>query len=708
MPEGKAEIIVKDAKVSELPESLQEDYRKKLGELKNLTKEQEKRLKKFLKKQIESWNQDTDELHRKLEEWNDLAEGVPAQENGFYEDSPNTHVPITETYMDVYGAIIKRSILNAANLWYGDIEPGNDQIRDHVASIDELMNWKARNEWNIADSLSDIIYPVDRDGLAYMQVTWAEEFKKSKDILLITNADEFLQEFPTPDDAGLSPQKYEAFRKHVTSTATEENPIEVPIEFEKRVYQGNKGDIVELANFVMFPAWSPSIKHDLTRGYGKLYPMNKQTLKQKAEAKIFYKEAVDKLIKKKGKTEVSGYMKSVFEHQGYRRDASGNEFNLFELVIWGSLDIKDKDGTRGDTSKLLVTYDFDNDELVQCIDYPYRVDFYAPFRINKRPNQNRGRGIPERTVDMNDEIDRQHNNRMMTNEIANVPSFKGKRSKNKAFDPEAEENRWRPGVIFWLEDPDSFEQFKVQPTDLGQSMAEEKNNVTTLDLYLGSATALLSGGVAPGDPNAPGNKTATMIQQSNLRMDQPLDEFREGVEDVGDICLSHLYQFGPPILEFIKQREENGQVEKKTQTLHKKYIRKGIKMKMSGVTVLQNADAELTKGLNLYRTLMQEPTFAQDDERRVKVLQDSLRNGRVPNREKYLPPMEEVRKKMVEIQKQALEQLQAEQKAQEEEAETQAQDKRLKDANTQLRIKSTAEKIAEAGLEFPETPGGSQ
>ena len=44
MPEGKAEIIVKDAKVSELPESLQEDYRKKLGELKNLTKEQEKRL----------------------------------------------------------------------------------------------------------------------------------------------------------------------------------------------------------------------------------------------------------------------------------------------------------------------------------------------------------------------------------------------------------------------------------------------------------------------------------------------------------------------------------------------------------------------------------------------------------------------------------------------------------------------------------------
>ncbi len=718
MPDEQVEIAGK-AEISELPESLKEDARKRLGELRVLTKEQEKRIKRWLRKRIDEFNQDSGELHRKLEEWNDLCEGIPAQANGPYEDSPNTHVPITETYMDVYGAVEKRSILNAANIWYTTVEPGNDKLMDHVADIDELMNWKARNEWNIASVIEDVMYPTNRDGLAHIQVTWAEDFEKSNDILLIINEQDFINEFPTPEDTGKTPKEYEKLKAFVRKNASEENPVEIPITFEKRKYVGNKGDVVELANFVSFPAWAPSIKHDLCRGYGKIYQMNKQTLKKKSDDKVFYKDAVKSLIKKRGKAETTGYMKSVYEHQGYSKNSTGNEFNLHEMTVWGRLDKlseKDKEDKNQNefdgTDKLLVTYDYDHDELVQCMDYPYRRDNYATFKINKRPNQNRGRGIPERTVTMNDEVDRQHNNRMMTNEIANVPSFKGKRSKNKLFDPSAEENRWRPGVIFWLEDPSTFEQFKVQPTDLGQSMAEEQNNIKTLDLYLGSATSLLSGGVSPGDPNAPGNKTETMIQQSNLRMDVPLGEIRDGVDEVGAICLSHLYQFGPPVLQFIKETqeevEENGQMVQKTQrktaTLYKKYIRAGIKLNTSGVTVIQNPDTELNKGLNLYGVLLQEPTFAQDDERRVKVLSDALRNGRVPNREKYLPPLQEVRQKMIEIQKEALKLLEAEK---EEERKKQL-DKNIQDANRDLKVKNTAQKTAESNLQFPETQGGSQ
>ena len=63
---------------------------------------------------------------------------------------------------------------------------------------------------------------------------------------------------------------------------------------------------------------------------------------------------------------------------------------------------------------------------------------------------------------------------------------------------------------------------------------------------------------------------------------------------------------------------------------------------------------------------------------------------------------------MVEIQKEALKQLQIEQQAAEEEAQRKELDQNLGDANRELRIKSTAKKTAESNLGFEEQTGGTQ
>jgi hypothetical protein len=292
------------------------------------------------------------------------------------------------------------------------------------------------------------------------------------------------------------------------------------------------------------------------------------------------------------------------------------------------------------------------------IDYPYRVDFYALFRIEKRTNRLIGNSVPNQSRDLNELMDKQISQRVLSREIATIPTFKGKKTAKADFDAEAEENRWRVGRIFWLDDPEAFEQFKVQPTDLGESMQEEKNAMSMLDLLLGSSASLLSGQAATSDPGAPGNKTAMMINQSNLRMDDPISTLRDGVSQLGNICLSHMYQFGPPIISYVA----DGQNGTAVKSLKKKFLRSGIKMAMAGMNVVDNPESEMSKWFALGAQLMQlEPMFAQNPDARMEVWKMAMNAGRVPNRNKLLPSPEQVQQKQIAMMAEAQKQVQVQQ-----------------------------------------------
>ena len=76
MNENSVTADTKDAVISSMPKSLKEDSRKKLGELLKLTDDQKDRIKKWLKEKINDWKSDTSDLHRRLQDDNDLVEGI--------------------------------------------------------------------------------------------------------------------------------------------------------------------------------------------------------------------------------------------------------------------------------------------------------------------------------------------------------------------------------------------------------------------------------------------------------------------------------------------------------------------------------------------------------------------------------------------------------------------------------------------------------
>jgi hypothetical protein len=679
--------------VTTLPRRLSDQYQERMGKLIELVADQKQRLCGWLEARIQEWEQDTSELHQTLLDDNDLCEGIVMETEYPWPGASNVHVPMTEMYMEVYKSVEKRSILGADLLWYAETD--DDNLKDFLPDVEEALNYNARHRWNIEKCLSNVFWTTNRDGLGIIECTWAEEYEPIQDVVFVTSLEDFLEEFPDPESAGLTPEQYEEYALEAAQ-ASEEFPLEIPVRYERLIYYGCKAEVVELVNFVTFPATVCHIKDRLCRGYGKRFWDRAGSVRQKVKDGVYYQEEATKLIAKaENAAGITQYEEAKDQIEGLSRTNTRGQFPLFSLVIKGRLD-----GEKGEEEKFLVTWSQEHKLLLECRYFPYRIDHYALFTINERPNRMIGRSIPRKTRDMNDEIDTQHNQRINGRTVATVPSFKAQNSVKGKFDPHAQENRWRPGVIFWLDDFAAFDQFKVQATDLGESMAEENNDFKIMDLYLGSAVSLLSGSAAPSDPNAPGNKTAMMIQQSNLRMDDPLSELRAGVSDLGDICLSHYYQFGQPFLTWQSEAGagEDGRSIMETRQLHKRFLRQGISMHMSGVTVTQNPEAEMAKRLQIHQVLLQEPMYAQNGMLRVEGLRDALRAGRVPGRNRLLPPAEEIQAQEIELRKQAMLKMKVEEMAAAKERAVESNKARMSAAKEDLDRRTLAEKIAERNL----------
>lgn len=695
--EENIELDASEAVVSTLPKSLSEDYRSKMGKLLELNDAQKKRLKKWLKKRIEEWESDTAELHRILEEDNDLVEGYVDEPSDIYQGwGSNVHVDVTGIYMEVFQSIEKRSILSADTIWYAETD--NPELWDFVADLDTMLNQKARNEWNIEEMVPMAIWAKNRDGLSAVKVTWEEEYEKTKDVILITSSDDFMQEFPTPDDAGLEMEEWQQLQQYVSENASEETPVEIPITFEKRTYYGNKAEVVELIDFVTFPATVKTIYGPSCRGYGMRFKERKEEIKKKIKDEVYYEDEAKSLIKKGNTSEIPSYTQSQDYIEGLKRTNTKDDYGNFELVVKGSID-----GDDGEEGKYLVVYNKTADILLRCIDYPYRVDFYALFTVNKKPNRLIGKSVPSKTRDMNDEIDTQHNQRINARTITNVPSFIADPDSKKEWDPKDPANRWKPGIIVYT--TKRFDQLKLQPVDLGESMAEENNDFRILDLSVGAPASLFSGQASIGDPNAPGNKTAMMIQQGNMRMDDPLMEDREGIDMLGNICLSHLYQFGPAIIQFTSDQLQGGKNKKTIKTIHKKYLRTGINMRMKGITIIQNPDAEMAKKLNVYGFLSKDPIFMQYTKGRVELLRDALKAGREVGRDKYLPPMDQIEQEQIDIQKKAMVQMAQQQQAAQQQQKEQLIKGVLLKAKQAIDLKKTQNGLVENGVVPPIPPG---
>ena len=241
----------------------------------------------------------------------------------------------------------------------------------------------------------------------------------------------------------------------------------------------------------------------------------------------------------------------------------------------------------------------------------------------------------------------------------------------------------------------------MRPTDNGAITRGEAQLLNYAALIMGIDAFLASGRPSPEDPNAPGNKTQLLVNQGNIRMEDPLSELRYGVEEVGQICLSHLYQFGPAQIQY-KGTEGKKKI---TKYLSKKFLRSGIRLKMQGLSVVMNSENEFRKGIEKWGIAIKEPLVAQKAKYRLEAMHQAFRKGRVPDYARYIPTMEEAEAYDVQVAKQAILNMAMEQQAAQEEArmeQMKAQEQQkamaLKGLSDKVRAQNLIKQITEQNL----------
>ncbi len=596
-----------------------------------LSKKEIQRLTRFCGKAVDEWLQGSDGRRANLERWNDWIEGVVEDVDFPWEGASAVHVPLIAVHVITLHSIIARSLTTVDPLWYG--KSLKKEVRAVIPEIEAALTYKAKSELNIIEALRDVIYTTARDGLGWLRLIWCEDKTAVETSIAVESVEDFIAEFPTPEDAGMDIGQYQETIAAIQAEATQDQPYNVYVKYNRVDYRGPKAQVVEEANMVRAPYNATEVR-DL-RAMGPRVYLRLEEIKARADAGELWPDVVKAYVAKAG---TAGYSEDSWRSgrdsiEGI--DGSDSKFSdereIMELMCRYKFEGEDREG------RVLCTYSHDKKMLLGAVKYPYTRDCDIAFRLMKRPGRLAGVSVPERIEGLNEEVDASLRYEINSSTIELAPIFIGKKSAQagpNGFDPEAESNRIEPGTFWWLDDPKDVQQLKIMASDKSASSARRQECIRYMELLIGP-TQLLSGNTLPSDPNMPGNKTISLIQQSNMRIEDYINEFRIGFDELGDTLLEMYHQFGGGVLEY---EGKDGEVKE----LSRAQMRGLPKMHTHGVTANMNPEVEFAKALQWFQLLVNEPMVGGNPVRRRELISRLMETGRLPNREDLLPSKEEV------------------------------------------------------------------
>lgn len=602
------------------------------GDLLALDRKTRGEIENICKKAVTSWLSSSSTHHANLTRWNDLLEGVMEETNFPWEGASNLHVPLIAIHVVTLHSVMARSLLTVDPLW--TMRTLDTAIRERAADIEEAINYQAKSELNVVQACRDVLYTTPRDGLGWLWGAWALETSPVEDVFRAASVDQFIAEYPDAESAKMDEADYEDTKRIISEEASQESPYELRVECDRVDYRGPKFEVVDEADFVRAPMTASTLNK--CRVYGRHVWERAETLKEEADDEKLWPAAVEAWAAAgKTKSKDDRWRRSLEAIEGITDDESGfsDERDIYRLVVRYK-----KPGEKRER-KLLCTYSQETKKCLGVAKYPYTRNCAIPFRIIRRPGRMIGKSVPEQLEDMNAAVDASINYEENSDTLQMAPVFKGKRAltnRDSDFDPALEENWIRPGATLWLETPDDFQSMQIQGTDKTAAKARRQEIIRYAEMVIGP-TQLLSGQESQVDPSAPGNKTIALIQQSNMRCEDYLNEFRLGFDELGDFIKALYHQFGGLTLDYA---DKQGNVK----SLERELLKDTGKMAAHGVTVNLSPEVEFQKAMQWWAILKDEPMVGGDPVRRRELLSELMVSGRLPNREALLPTKEDVMK----------------------------------------------------------------
>jgi len=599
-----------------------------------LSKEQRERLEGDLIQVVDDWKESRSGLESKLNEWNNLLEGVTDITNYPWEGASEVHIPIPKIKAREIRSTINRTTMRPVPFLmaqYSGPDEGRKTSREFVKSVENFVEDKIKNSTNIHTTLKEAIIPTIRDGTCPIQIIWETDLERVCDYKIYSSVEEFIEDYPDETAAGVGEEVYNRLYEKIV----DEGSAEVYYEYDAPIYDGPKAYLVPLVDFVHWPVYVTEIEQMLCHGK-RIWYTDYQIEEMHRVGKFPDKDVVDKVIGTKGDLRDDHYTAGRDRIEGINRDRDkAKEFECFELVYKCALDggkVK---------QKYLIYWAAKARKILRIEKYPIRQgkSTYFPLRLIKRDGRFLGMSLIDDISDLSAEIDTHHRQRINTRTITHVPSFKAKEGAKGRFDPSRKDLRFRPGLVVWLENTDDVAQFDIRPVDLSGSVDEETLLYQLVDLVTGSSSGL-SGQQNPIDPRAPARKQQEMLRQSTNRIDDYVEVLLLPFSQIGQFMLDLYYQYGPDELKYFINEKDGGLTQKTIDRA--KFFNPNVMFRVNGTSVFLNPEMEFNRMIEIDQILAQNPITAQNPRIRKESLRRVLDAGRSPDTKSMVPTDEEL------------------------------------------------------------------
>jgi len=552
-----------------------------------------------------------------------------------------------------------------------------------------------RTELKLKRMTRRLLKKVGKHGTAIAHPYWYEEKEIVRDIKIYKGKEDlkkFREDFPSAEEGGMEKAEYRAYIKDLE----EDESIEIPVEYEDYKFRGVKVDVIDRRDFIIH---KDIINLDEAKVMGQRIWQGWYDIVGRYEAGEYGEdnggESLELLIDKLGGDK-------EITKKDKKPEYTTGRYQCIK-AIWKY----DIDDCKKRQEKLLVSIIKDDKatHLLRCeyYDFWHNRDFFIAFRIDEGDGFD-GEGFTEKLWDTNLYANAMHNGRVDAGTIANIPMFKGMKGS------EAQESKleFAKGIIYWLDNPDAFEQIRIQNPPISDLAIEEQMLERWAELTTG-ITHSASGRESPTDPTAPATKTLALLQQQDIGIADYIDCLDPSFAELSFQILSLYWQFGfndeegkeTIIRELVGDKYGFNPVSREDLKV------KGMEFSLRCSTGGMNELLEEAKFKEIMAILIQQPEFQQDRARFWKLIRELIDKVGLQLSSDLIPTAEEMEKQQKERMKEALREL-VKERMQGISEEARAEIQRLLGVGlpTQPEITPTAPIIPEGGERAEITPTG--
>ena len=490
-----------------------------------VTEERWGELEKQIEMMLKSCFEDRQGFIDKLEEYEETIQGIPESgRQGPWDGSCDLRDTLTGTHC--------RTIETAINRTLGVDPPflatvkGDKELEKRLTG---LANTSAKHDFDFEKTLTFISKAAVRRTAAIIIPEWERKVKVSKDIEYYKTVDAYKDIYPDAKSAGLTESEYQREIEIVSQDIKEKGYHECLYEYDEVVINRPTVTVVGPEKFVMFPYLSSSVDlakllgHEMDKTYQDLKMMERDGIYKNVD-RIAYLSSVqateDKDDAPQMKRENKG-IESANEIFTYRDKI----YKVYKGIV--RLDVY-KDGLERDYEYAYI-YEQDSNCKVLLRLAPYTVHFgernYIVGNILPEEDTIFGTCIPELTENPQATLDILIRQLIDSNSIANIPVFKAHWNDRTYLEDSRQKGKFYPGRIMYSKHPDALDAFRSDRIDASAYLhimryIGEQTEMTT------GASRTLAGQVPAQDPEAPGVKTAMLIQQSNFMVNEYIKNLR--------------------------------------------------------------------------------------------------------------------------------------------------------------------------------------